>query len=121
MLIVPRCRQYVRVQHLDRDDFKKIVRVMKYLQGTVGLPFTLSSDGSGTLAWWVDASYAGHPEMKGHTGGMFSMGQGIVYSTSTRQKLETRSSTERELVGIRLVFFGRNNSWRLKVSPLLSP
>jgi hypothetical protein len=36
--------------------------------------------------------------MKGHTGGVLSMGQGAVYSTSTRQKLVTRSSKESELV-----------------------
>jgi hypothetical protein len=73
---------------------------MKYLQGTISLPLTLSNDGSGMLAWWVDASYAVHPDMKGHSGGVLSMGQGAVYSTSTRQKLVTRSSTESELVGI---------------------
>jgi hypothetical protein len=79
---------------------QKKARAMKYLQGTVDLPLTLSSDGRGMLAWWVDASYAVHPDMKGHTGGVLSMGQGAVYSTSTRQKLVTRSSTESELVGI---------------------
>jgi hypothetical protein len=41
-----------------------------------------------------------HPDMKGQTGGVLSMGQGAVYSTSTRQKLVTRSSTESDLVGI---------------------
>jgi hypothetical protein len=89
-----------RLQHPDRDDYRKLARVMKYLQGTVFLPLTLSSDGSGMLAWWVDASYAVHPDMKGHTGGVLSMGQGAVYSTSTRHRLVTRSSTESELVGI---------------------
>jgi hypothetical protein len=89
-----------RLRKPDLDDYKKLARVMKYLQGTVDLPLILSSDGSGMLAWWVDASYAVHPDMKGHTGGVLSMGQGAVYSTSTRQKLVTRSSTESELVGI---------------------
>jgi hypothetical protein len=73
---------------------------MNYLQGTVDLPLILSSDGSTMLAWWVDAFYAVYPGMKGHTGGVLSMGQGAVYSTATRQKLVIRSSTESELVGI---------------------
>jgi hypothetical protein len=73
---------------------------MKYLQCIIDLPLTLSSDGSGTLAWWVDASFAVHPDMKGHTGGILSMGRGAVYATSTRQKLVSRSSTESELVGV---------------------
>lgn len=89
-----------RLQKPDKDDYKKLSRAMKYLQDTIDLPLTLSSDGSGTLAWWVDASYAVHPDMKGHTGGLLSLGRGAVYSTSTRQKLVTRSSTESELVGI---------------------
>jgi hypothetical protein len=73
---------------------------MKYLQGTEGLPLTFSSDGSGMLAWWVDAPYAVHPDMKGHTGGVFTMGRGAVSRTFIRQQLGTRSSTESELVGI---------------------
>jgi hypothetical protein len=89
-----------RLQKSDKDNYKKLARVMKYLQYTVDLPLTLSSDGSGVLTWWVDASYVIHPDMKGHIGGVLSTGQGAVYSTSTRQKLVTRSSTESELVGV---------------------
>ena len=49
---------------------------------------------------WVDASFAVHPDMRSHTGGIISLGKGGVYSTSTRQKLNTRSSTEAELVAV---------------------
>ena len=38
--------------------------------------------------------------MKSHTGATMSLGKGAVYSTSTRQKLNTISSTEAELVGV---------------------
>jgi hypothetical protein len=38
--------------------------------------------------------------MRSHTGGTMSMGTGAVYSTSKKQKLNTKSSTEAELVGI---------------------
>lgn len=60
----------------------------------------LAADGTGTLYWWVDASYTVHPDMKGQTGGSFSMGPGSIYSTSTKQKLVSRSSTKSELIGI---------------------
>ena len=73
---------------------------MKYLQDTIDLPLTLAADGSGCIKWWVDASFAVHPDMKGHTGATMSMGKGSVYSSSTRQKLVTRSSTECEVVGV---------------------
>jgi hypothetical protein len=49
---------------------------------------------------YADASYAVHNDMKSNTGGIMTMGKGVVYATSMRQKLNTRSSTEKELVGI---------------------
>jgi hypothetical protein len=36
--------------------------------------------------------------MKSHTGAKLSLGKGSVYSTSVRQKLNTKSSTEAELL-----------------------
>ena len=38
--------------------------------------------------------------MRGHTGGDLSLGHGFAVSTSTKQKLNTRSSTESKLVGV---------------------
>jgi hypothetical protein len=73
---------------------------MRYLRGTSKLPLVLESDGMNVVKWWVDASYAVHPDMKGHTGGALSLGKGIIYGTSTKQKLVTKSSTEAELVGV---------------------
>jgi hypothetical protein len=50
--------------------------------------------------WCVDASFAVHPNMRGHTGGGLTMGRGFPISVSTKQKLNTRSSTESKLVGV---------------------
>jgi hypothetical protein len=38
--------------------------------------------------------------MKSHTGATLTLGQGAANSDSTKQKLNTRSSTEAELVGV---------------------
>jgi hypothetical protein len=38
--------------------------------------------------------------MKSNTGGCMTMGHGVVYGTSTHQKLNTQSSTEAELVAV---------------------
>jgi hypothetical protein len=38
--------------------------------------------------------------MRSHTGAVLSLGKGGVYSISTRQKINTKSSTEAELVGV---------------------
>ena len=89
-----------RVDAPDEDDYKKLTRAMRYLQSTKYLKLKLESDGSGIIRWWVDASYAVHPDMKGHTGGTMSMGKGSIYSVATGQKLVARSSTESELIGV---------------------
>ena len=52
------------------------------------------------VEWWVDASFAVHPNMRSHTGCVTMLGAGAVYASSTKQKLNTRSSTEAELVGV---------------------
>jgi hypothetical protein len=73
---------------------------MHYLNGIRKLPLIISADGTGILKWLVDGSFAVHPNMHGHTGAGLTMGQGFPISCSTEQKLNTRSSTESELVGI---------------------
>jgi Reverse transcriptase (RNA-dependent DNA polymerase) len=89
-----------RVSKPDVDDYKKLRRVVRYLRGTRDLPMTLEVDDISTIKWWVDAAFAVHPDMRGQTGATMSLGKGAVYSSSTRQKINTRSSTEAELVGV---------------------
>ena len=50
--------------------------------------------------WWVDSSYAMHPDKKSHTGVLMSIGKGCTYMASNKQKLNMKSSTEAELVAI---------------------
>jgi len=51
------------------------------------------------LLRYVDTAFAVHPDFKSHTGAVMSYGSGMVQSISRKQKLNTRSSTEAELVG----------------------
>jgi len=51
------------------------------------------------LHTWIDASYAVHLDMKSHTGGCISYELGIIDSGSMKQKLNSKSSTESEVVG----------------------
>jgi hypothetical protein len=73
---------------------------MEYLRVERLWPLILSADGSGVLMWYVDASFAVHPNMRSHTGGGLTMGRGFPIVISTKQKLNTRSSMESELVGV---------------------
>ncbi|KAG7352856.1 reverse transcriptase RNA-dependent DNA polymerase [Nitzschia inconspicua] len=89
-----------RVASPDMDDMKKLGRCVRYLCRTAHFPLVLEANCIRNIRWWVDASYAVHPDMRSHTGATMTLGKGSVYSMSTRQKLNTRSSTEAELVGV---------------------
>jgi hypothetical protein len=89
-----------RIKAPDEDDYKKLIRLVKYLQSTKYMVLCLSADSLSKIYWSVDASFAVHPDMKGHTGGTMTLGKGAVYSTSNKQKLVGRSSTDSEVIGV---------------------
>ncbi len=84
----------------DRDDWEKLRYLVEYLRKDHARALVLGAKNDGLLMWYVDASFAVHPNMRGHTGGGLTIGRGFPISVSTKQKLNTRSSTESELVGI---------------------
>ncbi len=89
-----------RVRGPDVDDWKKLRHMVEYLRGTRDLPLVLGANSKGVLSWYVDASFAVHPNMKGHTGRALTLGIGCPVLACTKQKLNTRSSTESEFVGV---------------------
>ena len=84
----------------DEDDYKKLTRMIQYLRSTKGLVLTLWANDNGIVRWWIDASYAVHNDMKGHTGATLSLGKGGIYSGLWKQRLVACSSTESELIGV---------------------
>ena len=70
------------------------------MRATIHLPLIVGLDGSGNLVWSIDASFAIHTDMKSHTGYCLSLGIGSSILGSSTQKINTRSSTESELVGV---------------------
>ena len=53
-----------------------------------------------SLVTWVGAAYAVYENMRSQTGGAMSFGRGLVHGRSSKQKLNTKSSTEAEVVGV---------------------
>lgn len=88
-----------RVQDSDAHDWKKLGRLIQYLRGTKELALTLEASEGHIIKWWVDSAFAVTQDMRSQSGGIMTLGKGAVYSSSTRQRLNTRSSTEAELVG----------------------
>jgi hypothetical protein len=74
------------------------MRVMKYLNGTKEENLTLSADDLKVVKWYVDASFAVHPDFKSHTGPMMMLGKGAMQSIARKQKMNVQSSTEGEVV-----------------------
>jgi hypothetical protein len=73
--------------------------MMNYLKATKNDVPCISADDTGTIQWHVDAAFAVHRDMKSHTGATMTLGSGTICSISTKQKVNTQSSTKAELVG----------------------
>jgi hypothetical protein len=89
-----------RVKSPDSDDWKKLVRVLSYLKSTINLHLTLHCASLDKLLWYIDGSYAIHQDMKGQSGAVLMTGGCVVLTKSNKQKLNTRSSTESELIAV---------------------
>jgi AAA ATPase containing von Willebrand factor type A (vWA) domain len=89
-----------RVSKPDEDDWRKLKRVLQYLRGTLDDKLVLGCVDIGKMKSFVDASFAVHMDMKSHTGGGISWGIGILLSMCQKQKLNSKSSTEAEVIGV---------------------
>ena len=88
-----------RVSCSTDQDWLKLKRLLQYLNRTLDDVLTIGADSLTRLMTWVDAAYGVHRDMKSHTGGAMSLGRGAIMCKSSKQKLNTKSSTEAELVG----------------------
>ena len=74
--------------------------MMHYLNGMRKDKLILLASNLNVVKWYVDASFAVHPDFRSHTGSVMTFGGGVAISQSQKQKLNTRSSTEAELVSV---------------------
>ena len=73
-----------RVQKSNITDWEKLRRLLQFINGTIDEKLTLSADkGLTFMKTWVDASYAVHPNMRGHTGGCLTLGRGMLHGRSS--------------------------------------
>jgi hypothetical protein len=62
-----------RVRSPDEDDWGKLKRILKYLNGTRYLKLRLTVESLGVLKWYVDGSHNVHSDMRGHGGAVFTL------------------------------------------------
>jgi hypothetical protein len=101
------------VQVATEQDGAKLTRVLRYLWGTQNLGIVLEADDQLLkLYCYIDASFGVHADAKSHTGTLVTLGKGPIMAKSVKQKINTKSSTEAELVGlsdsVSLVIWCRN-------------
>ena len=73
--------------------------MLAFLKNTISDIRIIGASNLQEIYTWVDAAYGVHDDLKSHTGGNMSMGTGIIHTKSSKQKLNTKSSTEAEIVG----------------------
>ena len=104
-------------------DQRKLIRVLKYLNGTVDLGIMLSGSTSPEVRAYIDASYGVHHDAKSQSGMVITLGGGPVFVKSTKQQVVAKSSTEAELIalsdGASIVIWGRD--FLLAQGELLGP
>ncbi len=89
-----------RVKKPDEDDWKKLCRVLSYLSSTLDFVLTLGCNQLESLTWYIDGSYAVHGNMKGQSGAILMTDGCTLLARSNKQKVNTRSSTEAELIAV---------------------
>jgi hypothetical protein len=82
------------------QDKKKLERVLKYIRGTKDKGIVLEAGKCLSILAYIDSSYGVHMDMRSHTGCVIGLGLGPIYAKSSGQKINTKSSTEAELVGL---------------------
>ena len=88
-----------RVLKSTEEDWRKLKRIITFLKYTIDDVRIIGAKSMDTIYTWVDAAFAVHSNMRSQTGGTMSFGYGMIHCKSSKQKLNTKSSTESELVG----------------------
>ena len=75
-----------RVSKIDEDDWKKLRRVIVFIQCSIEDIRIIGADDLTKIFTWTNETYAVNPDMKGKTGGPYQWG--LAYYTS---KMENRN------------------------------
>ncbi len=89
-----------RVTKPNREDSKKLERVLRYLKKTKDDSLVLRCDGETKIDTYMDASFGNHQDGKSHSGYVTFMGKACIGWSSSKQKIVSKDSTEAELVAL---------------------
>jgi hypothetical protein len=79
-----------RAQHPTVEDSGELRRGLKFLKRTRADRRIMGADDILKFDTCIDASYAAHANMRGHTGGAMSFGWGVAHEKASKQKINTK-------------------------------
>ena len=94
-------------------DYNKLRLLMHHTHGAMDIEAIIGIDDFSRMATFVDALFAVHPNMRSHIGGTITFGVGVFILESQMQKLNTKSSTDAEIVGASGIL--PVYSWKIRV------
>ena len=95
-IMTPISHMCTRVQNLNEDGMKKFYRAIIYLRTTTDSAMERSNKHH--ILAYIDASFGVHVNYKSHTRVAILMEITLLLGRSTKQRLNTKSSTEVEIV-----------------------
>ena len=72
------------VKEPNDTDWKILLRMIKYLNGTKGKYLTLISDDLKVIKWYLEEIFVVHPDFKSYIISIMTMGQGLMQSVSRK-------------------------------------
>lgn len=84
------------------DDFNKLTRMAQFVHATSGDTLRFSSEGEFEITGFADASFASHPDAKGHSGYAIFIDDisAAIACKSIKQRSVAHSSMEAELIAL---------------------
>ena len=76
----------------------QLKKILNFLKGKKGEKLILEVDDSQIIKWYINAAFEVHDDMKSHTGACMTLGKGMIRAFSSKQRVNSRSSTEAELI-----------------------
>ena len=89
-----------RVSNSNEYDWKKLKRGLTLVKNTINYKRVLGERSLSGVFMWIDVAYAVHGNMRIHTCGAIPMGYSIIHVNDSKHKINVKSSTETELVGV---------------------
>merc|ERR1711991_185675 len=84
------------------EDKRKLIRLLNFIYTTQQDGIMLGGDSNGILRLraYADASYGVHMDGKSHTGNVITLGRGLIFCKSSKQKSVTKSSCEAKILSL---------------------